>query len=213
MYLKAVSPLEELQRRFDGNLQVKEYGIKDLAELVRDYPSKLQGCALNVWNRIVFYSGKRVNPRALAGKINVLDPPLFKEIERVIGDPVITDLYGLCAVHPSYPAHPVAMLFVFRVFPNTLHLADVNFIAPDKPLPKSKQSLLRTHQGLGLLKVVMNRLKSYAVAHKIDYITLTAAFKELVPVFERHGFKVENNPMGVMGLETGECIPMDFRVQ
>lgn len=43
-------------------------------------------------------------------------------------------------------------------------------------------------------------MEKYAIAKNCDYLTLTAATPELVPVFRKFGFTVETNDMGRQAL-------------
>ena len=70
-----------------------------------------------------------------------------------------------------------------RVYPNDLHVSDVYFRNPYKPIPKAEQKYYsRKYQGLGLLGAALGRIDDYARTQGCDYLTLTCAHPDLIPV-------------------------------
>lgn len=209
MELRDVVPRKEVELRFQGDLVTEEYAFPELDKIIAVASEEVYGTAMNVWNRIVTRRLRAVDPQALADCVETCDPRTYREIERIIEASVITDCVYYDA---SAKGEAVARVILFRVFPNSLHLADVVFQDPSAPLPAEDRTALRTYRGLGLLPAVVERMKRFAAEQGVEFLTLTAASRELLPLFERQGFTVENNFMGQLGLKTGLCIPMEMNV-
>lgn len=209
MNIRDIIPKSEIQLRHATPLSFTEYGFADMSHIIRELPDDVLATSLNVWNRIVQYRIRPVNPQALVKWVFEEDPAIFREIERIISRPVFTDAAYLSA---AIDGREVASISLFRVFPNSVHLADILFRDYTRPLPPEQRIKDRTHHGYGLLSTVITRMRNYAIEHKIDYLTLTAARGDLVPLFEKHGFKVEDNEMARRFLVTNTCIPMELKL-
>ena len=78
--------------------------------------------------------------------------------------------------------------------------------------PGGQCKKFRKHKGFGLLPNVIANMQTYAVQKGIEYLTLTAAAGDLVPLFTKHGFKIEDNDLGRLCLRAGVCIPMELKL-
>jgi hypothetical protein len=210
MELRDIIPAKEIQAKFAEPLTITEYGLVNLDRIIATAPGDVHSTALNVWNRIVQNKLKPVNPKALAKWVMEEDPHLFKKIKQLIGKRVLVDAAYFSA---EFHGDRVAKVILFRVFPNNLHLSSVFFRDPAAPLPAAERMKYRTHKGLGLLPTLIAKMRIYAVENGIEYLTLTAAAGDLVPLFEKHGFAVEDNDMGRFCLKTGVCIPMELKLK
>jgi len=210
MDLKDVIPTNEIKARVGGSIKVLELsGLGRMPRIGRLEGENVHGSALNIWNRIVQNRLKPVNPLALGPRIDGSDPLIYEEIEKLIGEPVITDAAYFSAMQGGTI---IAKVILFRVFPNNLHLCDVYFQNPAEPLPPQEQKWDRKCKGYGILPILIKNMKDYAREHGIEYLTLTAAFADVVPLFEKHGFSVEDNAMGRSCIQTKRCIPMELRI-
>ena len=206
---------EELQSRFDKPVDIQEYGIADLDRIIKLLPKPMWAIGLNVWGRIVYCGLNEVNIYAIEEYVAAEDPRLFEEIGKIIEQDVIKDIYLLQAQvqDSSLPYATVAQVLAARVYPNDLHFADVTFTNPYRPIaPEKRKFTYQEYEGLGLLGTVIDRIEKEAVSESCYYLTLTAAAIDLVPLFSQYGFTVENSPIAEMGLENGQCIPMEKRI-
>jgi hypothetical protein len=96
----------------------------------------------------------------------------------------------------------VAYLFVARIFPNEFHIADMSFVNPYEPIPQDLRSYkFRRFRGLQLLGTVLERAEAYAAKHHCDFMTLTAPADDLVPLFGKFGFVVEDHLATSLAME------------
>lgn len=209
MQLRDVIPSQEIKTRFGSSIKTLELGLQSMASIITMDGADVHATALNVWNRIVQNQLRPVDPQAIAPWVNAQDPRIYKQIEKLIGAPVFTDAAYFSARTTDAV---VARVILFRVFPNSLHLSDVYFQNPAEPLPPPERKRFRAYRGYGLLPTLMENMKAFAREHGVEYLTLTAASDDLIPLFEKHGFTVEDNEMGRICVESGMCIPMEQRM-
>lgn len=202
--MHSILPLNEIRSAFDKAVLLQQYGNSDLEKIQAINLHSISGTCLNVWNRIVVAGTPKVYKYALAPYIDeqgIGKAGMLQAMNKIIGQPVIQDIsWSRCTIDdPTLEDKVVAQLVVARVFPNDLHLVDVHFRNPYKPIPEAKQKYhFRDYEGLGLLPTVMARLEEYARSHSCDYLTLTCAHADLAPLFGKFGFTVETNPLGRM---------------
>lgn len=208
--LAAVLPKARLVERFGKDLILEEYGKNQIAAIARKKPGGLHEIGGSVWNRIVGKQWHAVDPRCLAKHFNNQDPNLHKAISSLLKIEVIRDIYYVKG-WKGIKKHSalVVELLVAWVYRNDLHLADITFVNPDQPIPKSQRYALQTHKGLGLLPTLMGNLEKKAKELKCDQITLTAATSDQMNLFGRYGFVVEDTPLGRFAVTTGNAIPME----
>ncbi|KVP77454.1 hypothetical protein [Burkholderia ubonensis] len=212
--LADIAPLSELRARFGDNLTVREYGKADLTKIIKDKPLAMHAIGGNVWNRVVTKQWVQVDPLQLRGHFQRLDPKLHAAIAKVVGEEAIRDI-RLVKAWSGAPrkANLVMELLVADVYRDELHLGDVTFCDPDRPIaPVDRVYELQTHKGLGLFGVLLANMESFARQKGYQQLTLTAGNADLVPLFQQHGFEVENNIAGRTGLLAGMSIPMERKV-
>ncbi|WP_157664076.1 hypothetical protein [Burkholderia ubonensis] len=212
--LADIAPLSELRARFGDNLTVREYGKADLTKIIKDKPLAMHAIGGNVWNRVVTKQWVQVDPLQLSGHFQRLDPKLHAAIAKVVGEEAIRDI-RLVKAWSGAPrkANLVMELLVADVYRDELHLGDVTFCDPDRPIaPVDRVYELQTHKGLGLFGVLLANMESFARQKGYQQLTLTAGNADLVPLFQQHGFEVENNIAGRTGLLAGMSIPMERKV-
>ena len=206
---------DDVQPHFSKPIDFQEYGIADLDRIIELVPRSMWAIGLSVWGRIVYCGLNDVEIGAIAEYVITKDPRLCEEIGNIVGEEVIKDIYLLQAqVQDSSLSYTtVAQVLAARVYPNDLHFADVTFTNPYKPIaPEKHRYKYQEYEGLGLLGTVIDRIEKEAVSESCYYITLTAAAIDLVPLFSKYGFTVENSPIAQMGLGNGECIPMEKQI-
>jgi len=213
--LDRVFPKQEIVNRFGADLIFEELGKSDLAEIARRNRACVFGIAASAWNRIVVKQWHNVRPTQFAAYFQKGDPDLHAAISRLIQAEVIRDIYSVKVWRKPKQANSlIAELIVAWVYRNDLHLADVTFRNPDRPIPTRLRRFADQHyEGLGLLPRLLEGLQRKAVNLGCEQLTLTAARRDQVGLFSRHGFLVEDSESGRILLELGAGIPMERAVE
>jgi hypothetical protein len=201
--LGAILPLEEIQARFDKPLVVEQLGIDRFAEIRARDPNALLNTAFTVWQRHLQRNAE-ADPAGVRDHIRRRGGSFLEGAETVLGVPVVKDisLSRLSVADDALEANLVAYLVVAQVHPNSLHLADINLVNPYSPIPPgNRQYKFRKFKGLGLLRTVLARAEACAAARRCDYLTLTAAVDDLVPLFAKFGFVAENDQATSLAME------------
>lgn len=192
--MHAILPLAEIESRFERPVRLEQYGKEDFAEIARHDPNGLASMAVTIWQRYLRkhpttdFSAPRDYIRGHGGDY-------LAGVEAVIGESVVHDVsYSRCTVDdPSLDEPLAAYLLIARVYPHEVHIADMNFRNPYQPIPPERRRFKsQRYKGLRLLGTVLGRAEAYALEHDCDYVTLTAADDDLVPLFTRFGFEVED---------------------
>lgn len=210
----AVAPISKLEARFGSDLRVCQYGKPDLGRIVKEKSLGMHAMGANVWNRIVTNKWIQVDPMQLRNHFQRRDPKLHSAISKVVGEDIIRDiLYVKAWRGVPRKANLVMELLVVDVYRDELHLGDITFCDPARPIaPINRVYEMQTHKGLGLLNVLLENMRNYARVKGYRKLTLTAAHSDLVPLFKEHGFAVEDSIAGRMGLQAGMSIPMECDV-
>ncbi|MFT4510338.1 hypothetical protein [Caballeronia sp. 15711] len=214
MMLADVVPQQQLRDLFGQALTLEEFGKDDLSTIVKLKPGDIFATAGNVWNRIVTRGEMDVDPGRFGRHFDRKDPKLHKAISKLIEDDVIRDVQ-MARAWRGVPrnANLVMELLLVEVYPGELHLADVLLQHPDRLIaPLERRFTHQSHEGLGLLGVLVSNMECYAQSKGIEHLTLTAADADLIPLFQRHGFDVENSLAATIGLRAGMSIPMERAV-
>jgi hypothetical protein len=218
MNLEEAFPLAELRARLEANnlgaVKIQKLGFGELHEISQAAPETLHAMALNVWSRINMRKLEPVEPQAIAQHIMANDPKLFRKIEKKIQKKVIHDAFWTQAMifNDQFPdGFKVAEYLVAQVYPNDLLLGDVYFQNPLSPIPDNPYRFT-AFWGFALLPRVIDNLVGVAKERKCDFMTLTAAAADLIPLFQRFGYVVEDNIMARMGLANGMTIPMERKM-
>ncbi len=209
--LSDILPRARLLERFGDGVIFEEYGKSELSAIAKTNPEGLHHVAANVWNRIIQKGWHTVNPLQFAGYFRTGNPDLHLAISTLIGEEVIKDIYYVKGwkAHRKNP-NLIAEMLVAWVYRNDLQLADITFRDPKQPIPKkARRFALQTHKGLGLLPVLVKSLQKKAEQLHCEQLTLVSARDELVPLFERYGFAVEDSEMGRRGMKLGVGIPRE----
>lgn len=213
--LDSVLPKRQIVERFGAELIFEEYGKNDLAAIERREPDCVHGIAASVWNRICFKNWHYVDPLQFAAYFQASNPSLHIAISTLIREEVIRDIYSATVWRkPKRKSNLVAELMIAWVYRNDLHLADVTFRDPDRPIPAVLRRFTDQHyKGLKLLPTLVDNLHRKAVELGCEQLTLTAAKSDQVALFARYGFSVEDSKSGRAALKLGFGIPMERDVQ
>ncbi|HHQ6559108.1 TPA: hypothetical protein ACSTJ0_003730 [Serratia fonticola] len=212
MELYNIFPKNEVFDYFNGNVIVNTYGIEDINEIIKLKPDSVFQTGGRSWDRYVHMNDYK-NPKLLKQHFINRNPLLYKEVERVVGERCLNDISYVNAVvsDPELPDPMSAELLIASIYPNELHIADIQLLDPYQPINPQKYDF-QPYKGLGILNIVIDNCIKYCLENKIGLLTLVAANKELISVFERHGFNVENSPSGKLGMQLNMSIPMVLEI-
>lgn len=212
--LADIVPMADLRERFGEDLTVQTFTKDELSKILKDKPVGMFALGGNVWNRVVTKQWNNVDPMQLSGHFQRRNPKLHAAIGKVIGEEAIRDILMVKAWRGvPRKANLVMELLLADVYKDELHLGDVTFCDPDRPIaPADRVYELQSHKGLGLFGALVGNMESYALARGYKHLTLTAGNVDLVPLFRQHGFEVEDNVAGRTGLAAGMSIPMERKV-
>jgi len=209
--LSVILPKSQLVDRFGAKLVLEEYGKNDLKLLATKIPQGLHGLGGSVWNRIVTKGWHQVDPQQLAPYFRSRSPALHQVISKLLDVEVIRDIYYAKGWRGAKRRSNLVMeMLVAWLYRNDLHLGDITFINPDKPIPKARRKYqFQTHEGLGLLPDLLANMRGKAKELGCEQLTLTAAAAEQVGLFNRFGFTVEDNDNARLTVKIGYGIPME----
>jgi hypothetical protein len=201
--MNSILPFGDIKRRFDKPVQLDQKGLDRFGEIAAHDSNGILNTAFTVWQRHV-RKNPSTGPDAVREYVQQHGGSFLDAAGAVIGQPIIRDIsFSRCTVEdPALDDNLVAYLLVAHVFPNDVHIADVTLVNPYKPIPpKRRKHKFRKYKGLGLLGTVLLRTEDYALANGCDYITLTAAADDLVPLFGKFGFAVEGDEVACLAME------------
>jgi hypothetical protein len=206
-----VLPRQQLVDRFGASLILEEFGKAEMARIKDIKPATVFGIGASVWNRIVTKRWKPVQPHKMARYFQTTDPNLPVAIGKLIKEEVIQDIYLARGwAGNKRDENLVVELLVAKVYRQDLHLADITFMDPTSPIAESERRFeLQSHRGLGLVRDLMQNLERVAREHHCQQITLTAGTRDLVGLFNRYGFDVEDSVAGRIAMQVGAGIPME----
>ncbi len=190
-----ILPFEEIVNRFEKPILREELSLDQFAEVERRDPAGLASTAFTVWQRHV-RSNPGIELGAVRDHIRRHGGSYLEGVQALIGQPILRNLaFSRCTVDdPELDERLVAYLLVAHVYPNDLHIADMNFMNPYMPIrPERRRFKSQRYKGLHLLSNVLARAEAYAAQHGCEYVTLTAADDDLVPLFSKFGFVVEDS--------------------
>jgi hypothetical protein len=207
-------PKNELSTRFEA-ISFAEYGRDKLPTITSLKGTALCAMGLSVWDNIIADGKDAVEPKALAKYVDNEDPSLIRRIRNQLGKDVLFDVYyGHATLALEGKDYTVAETLIAHVYPNHLHIADIEFSNPYKPIPKDKRQHPHMHfEGLGLLGTYLANVERISRELKCTGITLTAATEDLAKLFSRYGFEIADTPAGDIAKQGIEIsIPMMRRI-
>lgn len=214
MSLRDVFPLTYVKDKFEKEVVAREYDLSTIEELAKEDPQPVVQMGLCIWHQIVTRGLFRVDPRAVGRYVDAQDPVLYRKIEELVGEQVLFDLYyvNVRVLDGSLDGdNECCQISLAHTFPNDIVLSDVTFANPYKRIPKGRRRYRYTYyEGLSLMPVFMERLKGYCVGTGKDRIVLTAAARDLIPLFSKYGFQVDGSPIAEVALKVGVGIPMQL---
>ena len=201
--MNTILPIEQIESLFDKPIRLEQMGMDRFEDIfARDRDGVLK-MTFAIWSRHV-RRNPSTNPDAVGDHVHKHGGTFLDGASAVIGEPIIKDIeFSRCKIDdPALDNQFVAYLLVARVFPNDLHIADLNLVNPYKLIPpKLRKHKLRKFKGLGLAGTVLARAEAFAVSKQCDYVTLTAAADDLVPLFGKFGFVLEDDEVASLAME------------
>ncbi|MBI3837742.1 MAG: hypothetical protein HY288_07385 [Planctomycetia bacterium] len=201
--MNSILPIDQIESLFDKPIRVEQMGLDRFGDIAVRDPDGVRKTAFAVWSRHV-RKNPSTNPDAVHEHIQKHGGTFLEGASVIVGEPIIKDIaFSRCKIDdPALDNQFVAYLLVARVFPNDLHIADLNLVNPYKPIPpKLRRYKFRKFKGLGLSGTVLARAEAFAVSKQCDYVTLTAADDDLVPLFRRFGFVLEDDEVANLAME------------
>lgn len=211
MNLGDVYPVDSLKRKFEKEVNIEYYGMDDIEEIVKLEPGCLFEIGANAWMHYVV-SGAKVNPQKLSKYFDEQDPLIFRRVEKVMKRKTLQDIV-LIHAHVddnSLERDICGQLLLALTYPNNLHISDVEFSNPYEPVATADQSYVyHNYRSLGLFSELLSNIMRLCQENKISKVTLSAASRDQVPYFEKHGFSVEDTDFAIHALEANSGIPME----
>ena len=212
MNFDQIYPVEELKSKFACPVNFKFYGIEKINEIANLEPECLFEIGANAWMHFIEAGGK-INPQKLAEHFDSHNPFLFAVVEKTIKRKV---LQNIVLIHAEVDDQNLerkfcGKLLLARTYPNNLHISDVEFSNPYKPVGISeKRYRYHEYRSLGLFSVLLKNITDLAEEWRISKITLSAASLDQVNYFKGHGFNIENTSFARGAVEANESIPMEL---
>jgi len=211
--IKGILPKDELRGFFDCKLDFEEYDLRHIDMIRSMRPHIFFGLASIMWNRIIEFGLCPVDPTALDDDIKKKNPDMFRNMSAVLGTHAIKDIY-YAKSDPEAACHAkksAVELFVARVYPNNLYIADVFLPCPETAVNgKEFGSAIRDHRSL--YSKLVNNAVDCGRSLGCNYLMITANSSHQVDIFSRCGFLLEDHLSERRSLDLGLGIPMVMQV-
>ncbi len=212
--LEEILPIENIRNKFPGVQLSTIGGRQKLPELERQISDKLHHIGMQQWDRLL---ENKVSLRSIdiSDYANNSKAGVLKFISNKIAQPLVKDIsYQRATAILNGQEEIIAEILIAHLYPNDLHLADIEYKDPNKPLPEDQVIGFKKYKGLGLIEDTIERLKKVGKELGCSTITLTAANIPLKNLFSRYGFRVSNTRVGRFHKEQGTelTIPMDLPI-
>lgn len=214
MKLSEIVPVGPIEEKLGQPLRVERLDDSDWRKLLHRDPEDLFGIAALSWHRVVQSGRPKVKPMMMRKYFESTDPQLAAAIERLIKKPLFREFgFMEATIYHKGESFVVATSCAAHLFTGELHLYDIFVADPRHPIPEPKRkSYSQEYRGFGLLPTIMASVKQCAEERGCDTVSLTAAHRPLVAVFQRHGYGVEPGKAGEQALRLGLGIPMVMRL-
>jgi len=213
--LNTILPIDEIKNQFDTDLIISEHNFSKINDIAKLSPATCRDIGLSAWDKLIQLGIYKGDPMAIAKYVNNGEPRIHMKVANIIGKRIIKDIY-YSAGHledNTLDDNQVFEFMVAHVYPNSLHLADILLQNPLQPIPEPEQNHFdQKYKGFGLLRTVMKNLEDKGKELGCDILTLTAARRDQVPLFEKYGFSVRDSDAGKLSLEYGAGLPMDKNI-
>ena len=194
---------------FERGITFEEYTLNDIDRIKQIKSHVLFGLTLYVLDRIIRFNLAPVDPLDVADYIQRKDPDIYKKASKLLGADIIRDLYyGKGETESDSTGNmTVTELLAAHIYPNNLHLADISFILPEKPLSKGDYNDPNLQHEYLLYKLIDNAIR-YGKSKGCNYLMLTLKSSHHVKIFSKCGFMLEDPLTETRSVELGMGIPM-----
>ena len=211
MSLQKLYPSEGIRSKFDSGVDIKFYGMDNLSEIARQEPECLQDIGEKAWIHYMVEVTK-IKSKKLCSYFDESDPFLFRQVETLIKQKVIQDILLVRArvVDDTLEKSLCSKLLLARTYPNNIHISDVGFSNPYKPVSKNEQRYsCHKYRSLGLFSTLLENILRRCKKNEISKITLSVPSMNQTKYFEGHGFSVEKTEFAKHQIVSGMSIPME----
>lgn len=193
--------------------ELHQFDTSQIKEIIRLKPRTMHEMGLSTWHAALMSGQFRLDPQALSKHVDSEDPNMLRYVGRALSRKVIFDLSYTYGVIPGQDLpEPAIQATIAHLFPNRLHIGDVKLLNPHKPRPEADVADDQSHESLRLFQPFMENCRNISSEAGIEKITLTAAYAELVEIFQKYGFEVEDSEMGRMAVQFGVGVPMEIKL-
>lgn len=208
MRLKAIWPIDMIKERLEREMRIKE--TTDFEEIVVLKSQCVQEIGATVWDRYVASPDCKHDPAHFADLFDNGDPQLIRAIEELLGVNLMKEIYyGRAEVVDKKLKYKTASeILVCELWPSTLHVADIEFSNPYRPVEQGTALPYQKYKGIGLLPEMLDRAEAYCKKNGLGAISLTAATQQHFPFFQQYGFKIADTPAAAVSEAVGAGVPM-----
>ena len=201
-----------LERVASDNIFFYELNLDNIDEIVKKKESSMFELGGVIWDKYIQVTSG-VDPMSLAQYFQNGDPYLFREASKIIGHETIENIvYNYAEITDmgvGVNNLKFSELLIAIIHPKILHISDVEFSNPHEPiLEEDRKYTFQNFKGLGAFELLITNCIEFSKQEYINRICLTAANIDLVPLFEKYGFTVDDTPTGRHGMSQGSSIPM-----
>lgn len=168
-----------------------------------------------IWDSYISSKISKYKPDHFANYFQEGNPALLRAIEKLLGKPLLQDVYYVKAklADNTQEDTVVSELLVASIWPGHIHVADVEFSNPYRPIARGTGLEFQKFKGLGLMTGLLDNLTAYAKELDLFAITLTAATRSHFDFFSNFGFVITNTFAGAASLKYGAGFPMVLKVK
>jgi hypothetical protein len=185
--------------------------MDNLSEIARQEPECLRDIGEQAWIHYMVEVTK-IKFKKLCSYFDESDPFLFRQVETLIKQKVIQDivLFRSRVVDHALTKSLCGKLLLARTYPNNIHIADVEFSNPYKPVRKNERRYsCHEFRSLGLFSTLFDNILRHRKKNKISKITLSVPSLDQTKYFEGHGFSIEKTEFSKHQIASGMSIPME----
>lgn len=211
MNLRDVYPVKSIKGKFENDVLIEYYGMNDIDKIADLEPGCLFEIGVNAWMHYI-ESGAKVDSQNLAKYFGEQEPLIYRRVEQIMKRKALQDIVLIRANvdDENLDRKICGQLLLARTYPNNLHISDVEFSNPYEPVEESEQEYTyHEYRSLGLFSELLENILKLGKDNKMSKITLSAASRDQVPYFEKHGFSMEETDFAKQAFEVDSGIPME----
>ncbi|MBN9135670.1 hypothetical protein [Phyllobacterium sp. SL163] len=208
--LDGVFPIAEILEKIPS-AEFTTLGMRNLAQIIRLKGMAMFELGLTAWHAAMISGHFNIAPNSLGDLVDRGEPNLLKYVSRALNRKMVFDISYQYATVPTAPtAEPKIQLLIAHLFPNRLHIADVQLLNPESVRAQFEGHEDQSHNSLRLFGRMLANAEMIAKDIGAEKITLTSANNPLISTFKKHGFAVEDSGMARQAMSVGFGIPMEL---